>query len=178
MRHRGGCRLPAATGLSKCAPRPLTSTLRLVHDTGRGRKESRLRRPIQGVKRLSWQQRTHLFSNGEFPLWARSQCSTVVPRSPARLPSAVVMLPRPTRRMSEREPTADFVGTPIAGRPAVLITTAHLERSKRRDVLDADPNSIRKIASLSISNLEAANVCSRTLIGGPVVLGTVNSIAG
>ena len=57
--------------------------------------------------------------------------------------------------------------------------TAHLERSKRRDVIDADPNSVREIASLAISNLEAANDCSRTLIGGPVVLGTVNlQIAG
>ena len=57
--------------------------------------------------------------------------------------------------------------------------TAHLERSKRRDVIDADPNSVRKIASFAISNLEAANDCSRTLIGGPVVRGTVNvPIAG
>jgi hypothetical protein len=40
---------------------------------------------------------------------------------------------------------------------AVPTTTAHPERSKRRAVIDADPNSVRKIASLAISNLEAAN---------------------
>ena len=58
-------------------------------------------------------------------------------------------------------------------------SSAHADRLKRRDVIDADPNSVRKIASIAISDLEAANDCSRTLIGGPVVRGTVNvPIAG
>jgi transposase-like protein len=55
------------------------------------------------------------------------------------------------------------------GRPPRMVY-----RLKHRDVIDADLNSIREVASLAIGNLEAANDCSRSFIGSPVVLGTVN----
>jgi hypothetical protein len=127
------------------------------------------RKPTTVVKVASWAR--SMFSESE-PM-ALTTLSLVIQAgqalsNPLEIPVNLRISGSVRRALGAPAPIT-FQGTLAGG-----CVTAHLERSKRRDVVDADPNSVRKIASLAISNLEATNDCSRTLIWGPVVLGTVN----